>query len=151
MASHDHDLMRKALEAPTSTEGISAMRQFHSGVFDDVISTQLKGWGADNFLVHGNDTHFTIVAEFRSGNRHDRSYAANALRTWHVLAEDVLRLREADRDAQKLAVLLRDQIGYGACGCTDEQKCRAHVFLTDYYRRQSERARKGYEEKNGDG
>lgn len=67
-----------------------------SGVFDDVVSTQMRGWGASNFLVHQKETHFQVVAEFRSGsgNMFDRYYAAHVLRTWHLLAAEVLRLRE---------------------------------------------------------
>ena len=97
------DLMRHALEVPLSDGGLRTMMvEFHSGVFDDVVTTQIKGWGASNFLVHDNDTHFTIVAEFRggSGSMFDRDYAANALRTWHLLAREVLKLRDESQEAE---------------------------------------------------
>lgn len=132
----DHEHMRLALEAPTSTESLRAMTDFHSGVFDDVVSTQLPGWGASDFLVHGNETHFQIVAEFRggSGSMFDRSYAANALRTWHELASEVVRLREVARSADQLAGAVRE-LNYVLpdCGCTEKHRCRLHAALENYF------------------
>lgn len=76
--------------------------EYHSGVFDDVSTKQLDGWGASNFLVHARyeqpnrGNGFKIVAEWRSGSgsMYDRNYATHALRTWHLLAKEVLELRK---------------------------------------------------------
>lgn len=79
-----------------SSKDIQQVLNRHSGVFDDVVSKQLEGWGASTFLVHSRETHFKIVAEWRSGSgsMHDSDYAAIALQTWHLLAEEVLELRQ---------------------------------------------------------
>ena len=141
MESIDHDLMRKGLEAPTSTESLDAMVQFHSGVFDDVVSSQLDGWGASDFLVHSDPilTYFTIVAEFRSGsgNMFDRQYAANALRTWHELAAEVICLRTMEEDAARIVEGLR-RCDLHPCGCTDEQRCDLHAALDTYHKHRKE-------------
>jgi len=90
-------LFEKAAKYPLCTKLLHLLESdVYSGVFDDVATAQLKGFGASNFLVHENETSFQVVAEWRSGsgNIFDRDYGAHALRTWHLLARDILRLRE---------------------------------------------------------
>ena len=89
------------------SQELQEMLELYSGVFNDVATEQLPGWGASNFLTHvgyeqpGRGMGFRIVAEWRSGsgNTYDHDYATYALRTWHRLAREVLELREAiERD-----------------------------------------------------
>lgn len=89
------------------TKILQEMLELHSGIFNDVATEQLPGWGASNFLTHekyeqpGRGMGFRIVAEWRSGSggMYDQDYATYALRTWHLLAKEVLRLREViERD-----------------------------------------------------
>lgn len=84
------------LTSELTSKGIRDVLEMYSGVFDDVCNTQLEGWGASNFLVHFSPKPFQIVAEFRSGSgsMYDCDYATHALRTWHILAAEVLELRE---------------------------------------------------------
>ena len=75
---------------------LEKMLRLHSGVFDDVATRQLPGWGASNFLIHEGDEPFEIAAEWRSGSGSclDRDYATRALRTFHLLARAYIALRE---------------------------------------------------------
>lgn len=90
-------IIREVTGDPMSDESLRKIKDnFHTGTFDDCEGTQLKGWGAANFLVHTKENAFQIIAEFRggSGSMFDRWYAENALRTWHQLAHEVLNLRQ---------------------------------------------------------
>ena len=85
-------------------EELEKILELHTGVFDDVATEQLSGWGGSSLLIHKTDKHFKmesqslkkIAAGWRSGSgsNSDRRYATHALRTWHLLAKAYIELRE---------------------------------------------------------
>lgn len=88
--SGDWPLSRRQLEAV-----LAQIKE--SPLAGDVRTAQLQGFGPDDFLVlHEEQKHFQIVAEFKaaSGSFRTRAYMANAINTWPKLAEEVLELRK---------------------------------------------------------